>query len=133
MSSFFVFLWAAVAAIIGKKTLFTVTSKMEAEGNYLPYAMPNIVYALVGFAAIGYAVWTRGAIPSVVTNSAWVVFNIVFFFPFIQYAYPWKKTFKELSTKTKEQYVKQLRTAPSRLQQMVRHIFAIKQAWKPKE
>ena len=90
MSSFFVFFLAALAAITGKKTPFRVTLKTEREGNYLIYALPSIVYGCIGAGAIVYAVMTRGFAPSVITNSAWIVFNIVFFFPFILHAYPWR-------------------------------------------
>lgn len=112
MSSFFVFFLAAIAAVAGKKTPFHVTSKMEQEGNYLMYALPNILYALIGAAAIAYAVITRGVAPSVVTNSAWIIFNIVFFFPFIRHAYPWRSLAGGFEAARKLAGIRRLKLAP---------------------
>lgn len=111
MSSFFVFLLAAIAAITGKKTPFRVTSKTEQEGNYLIYALPNIAYALIGIAAIAYAVVTRGFTPSVITNSAWIIFNVVFFFPFILHAYPWRLLARNFNTALKLAGARRLKLA----------------------
>lgn len=92
MSSFFVFIMAAIAAIFNIKTKFKVTSKTEQIGNYLIYALPHISYILISIFAIYFGIKKHGITPSVVTNTSWAIFNIVFFFGFIRVAYPWQST-----------------------------------------
>jgi cellulose synthase (UDP-forming) len=89
MSTFFVFILATVSAALGLKSAFKVTSKTEREGNFLFYALPNIIYAAIGLSVVAYAVISHGLTPAVVTNSAWVLFNIIFFASFIQAGYAW--------------------------------------------
>ena len=98
ISTFWVFIKAAVATLVGKEAKFEVTSKEKSEGNHIKFAIPHIVYTVAAVASIIIALATRGFTPSVVTNSSWAIFNIVFFWGFIKVAYPWKK----LAASTKE-------------------------------
>ena len=105
MSSFFVFIAAALAAIFNIKTKFEVTSKIEQVGNYLIYALPHISYILISIFAIYFGIKKQGITPSVVTNTSWVVFNIVFFFGFIRVAYPWQSNWTYLKSAIKNSAV----------------------------
>ncbi len=90
MSSFFIFILAAISTITGKKSAFKVTDKRAAQGNYLMYALPNIIYTVATVLIIAFALYMHGPTPHVITNAAWAIFNVVFFFPFIVVAYPWR-------------------------------------------
>lgn len=90
MSSFYVFIKAAFSTIFGVRSKFDVTSKSIQTGNYLNLVMPQIAYTLLSLSAVIYAVYNYGWIPSVITNTSWVLFNIVFFAAFLRVAYPWK-------------------------------------------
>lgn len=86
----FVYIMAFVNAMIGNRARFTVTSKEHrADENFLSYALPNIAYVTLACAGVLVAVSRDGLTPAVVTNASWALFNVVFFWPFIQYAYPW--------------------------------------------
>src|SRR3989344_1420876 len=87
----FVFLMALIASVTGKQTRFKVTSKVvHDKGNFISYAIPNMVYVLVGVIGVVFALNRDGVTPAVITNASWVLFNVVFFWPFIQEAYPWR-------------------------------------------
>ncbi|MDO8510464.1 MAG: glycosyltransferase, partial [bacterium] len=102
MSSFFIFLTATISVILGTKNAFKVTSKVEQEGNYLIYALPNILYIWLAVLVITLAVVREGVTASVVTNSAWVVFNAVFLSSFIRVAYPWRRAWRNAVSKARE-------------------------------
>ncbi|TSC90761.1 MAG: cellulose synthase (UDP-forming) [Parcubacteria group bacterium Gr01-1014_2] len=105
MSSFFVFIAAAISALFNVKTKFKVTSKTEQSGNYLVYALPHITYILLTIFAITFAVTKHGFTPSVVTNTSWALFNIVFFLGFIRVAYPWETVTAHLKSKVSSFYI----------------------------
>lgn len=96
MSTSFVFIQAVIDTITGRKSLFKVTSKEYKAGNFLKYAAPHITYFLIGIVAIVYSFVKRGLTPSLVTNAAWVLFNMTMFFGFIRVAYPWADLYKDL-------------------------------------
>lgn len=86
----FVYILALVNAVIGNRAHFTVTSKEKREGaNFLMYALPNIAYVTLTLAGLAVGIDREGVTPAVVTNASWAFFNVVFFWPFISYAYPW--------------------------------------------
>ncbi|OHA84327.1 MAG: hypothetical protein A2408_03900 [Candidatus Yonathbacteria bacterium RIFOXYC1_FULL_52_10] len=86
----FIFIIAFMGALIGKRAKFTVTSKEQRkEANFIYYALPNIAYVVLVVLSMIVAVDRDGLTPAVVTNASWAVFNIVFFWPYIHYAYPW--------------------------------------------
>jgi cellulose synthase (UDP-forming) len=97
LATSFVYLMASIASIIGKRTPFKVTSKVaRAQGNFLVTALPNIIYIILGIGGVVFALHRDGITPAIITNTSWVLFNIVFFWPFIQMAYPWRSTIARL-------------------------------------
>lgn len=108
MSSFFVFITAALSTLFNIKTKFKVTSKTEQSGLYLVYALPHISYILISVFAVAFAINKYGVTPSVVTNTSWAVFNIVFFLGFIKVAYPWKSVANPLKSAINNLYIQML-------------------------
>lgn len=106
MSTFFIFFLAAISAILNRKVAWNVTPKEEQTGNFLKNAIPAFVYVALGGVAIGVAAYRDGLVPSVMANTAWVIFNCIFFFSFIRVGYPWRKAYVRVRNKLKE-YVSQ--------------------------
>lgn len=90
VSCFFVFFMAMVSTALNMKVSFKVTSKDQKEGNFLVFAMPHFIYIGLSVLVVGYAIMTQGVTPSVMTNTSWILFNIIFFNAFIVAAYPWR-------------------------------------------
>jgi hypothetical protein len=89
MSSSFVFIQAVAATLFGVKSSFKVTSKEAESGNFLRFAVPHITYYIIGLSAVIWSIANYGLTPSVITNSAWIFFNMVMFGGFIRVAYSW--------------------------------------------
>lgn len=89
ISSSFVFIQALIATLFGLNSQFKVTDKEAKSGNYIKLATPHLTYMLLGIYAGYHAISKYGMIPSVMTNISWITFNMVFFFGFVNAAYPW--------------------------------------------
>ncbi len=91
MSSFFIHMRALVEVVINRKNSFSVTPKRmvrnDLDKNTL-LVLPHILYiALIPIGLVA-AVIREGFDPSVITNLAWIFFNVVTFIPFIIAASP---------------------------------------------
>lgn len=91
MSSSFIYIKAVLSTILNFKSQFNVTSKEAETGNFIKFAIPHIMYTVLGISVIISALIYQGITPSVLTNSSWIIFNIGMFFGFIRVAYPWRK------------------------------------------
>lgn len=72
-----------ISVLLGRKVAFTVTPKKKQAGNFTALSYPHLCYAFISMIAISLAVYREGINPSVVTNVAWALFNIILFIPFI--------------------------------------------------
>lgn len=86
--SFWIFCKALFSVIFRIKTSFAVTSKQKLSGNFVHLIIPHLIFTLVGIVAIVMAYQANGLIPAVMTNAAWIVFNIFTFVPFMLSALP---------------------------------------------
>lgn len=91
--SWFLQIRALVSIILRQKMGFVVTPKQQQKGNYLFLVYPHIIYIVLVVFASWYRVGKEGIDPSVITNIAWGIFNMIMFMPFIWAAFPWKKNF----------------------------------------
>ena len=85
-SSFLLQVSAFAAALLKEKTKFSVTPKKAQLGNFAYLAYPHIIYTGISALAIFTALVRDGLTPSVAANSAWSVFNVIMFIPFISMA-----------------------------------------------
>lgn len=90
-SSFVLQLQALISIVFRKKMSFSVTSKQALSGNFLYLALPHITYTFIGMCAIYFGVAREGVNPSIMTNIAWLLFNIILFIPFIKASYNWSR------------------------------------------
>jgi cellulose synthase (UDP-forming) len=91
MAAFNIHIKALVAAIIGQKSAFSVTSKKQVQGNFISLVIPHIAYIILGATAFLFALFREGFSPSVLSNVAWLLLNITIFSEFIKAALPEKK------------------------------------------
>lgn len=92
-ASFVLQLLALWALVVGQKTNFSVTPKEGREGNFLFLAYPHILYIMLAAAGSTVAVLREGINPSVASNIAWALFNIIMFLPYIAASYRWETLF----------------------------------------
>lgn len=90
MACFDIHISALWSAISGRKISFAVTSKKKLEGNFANYVIPQMTYIAISFLGIAFALYRFGSIPSVLTNSAWAILNVVIFGYFVRAALPAK-------------------------------------------
>lgn len=83
-SSFMLQLRALKSVLTKEKMGFSVTPKKAQQGNFLFLAYPHLGYIFLAVISIGIGVHREGLDPAVITNLAWVIFNIVMFMPFIR-------------------------------------------------
>ncbi len=88
IASFPIHIKAVFAVLTNQKSVFVVTPKNKISGNFLSLVIPHVVYICIVFFGLGIAIAREGISPSVVTNIAWVTFNIATFIPFIMAAAP---------------------------------------------
>jgi len=88
VGSFVIHLQALFGIILGKSASFAITSKKRLSGNFLQLTIPHLAY--IGIVACGVTVGLirDGITPSLITNTAWALINIVTFSPFIAAATP---------------------------------------------
>jgi len=89
-ASFFLQLRALGSLLIRKDMSFAVTPKTEQSGNFLFLVYPHLLYIAVTLGAGTFAAIREGFSPSVVTNMAWALFNIVMFVPFINSSFSFR-------------------------------------------
>ncbi len=85
-SSWFLQLSALKSALFREAKAFTVTPKTAQRGNFLFLAYPHLFYIFLSAAAAAVGIMREGIDPSVATNVAWEIFNIITFVPFINAA-----------------------------------------------
>lgn len=90
-SSWWLQLQALFSVISGKKMAFAVTPKKMQSGDFSNLAYPHLIYVLLAVTGVGLAVYREGISAGVVTNMAWVGFNIIIFWPYIKAAIGWDK------------------------------------------
>jgi cellulose synthase (UDP-forming) len=88
-ASFVLQLQALFSLLLRRNMGFAVTSKQALSGNFLFLAAPHILYTLLGLCAIYVGVNREGVNPSIMTNVAWLIFNVILFIPFINASYHW--------------------------------------------
>ncbi len=88
MGSFAIQLKALYAAITFKRSSFDITSKFKAQGNFLPLAKWHLFYIALVVVGIPIALSREGLSASLVNNTAWALFNIAIFAPFIYATLP---------------------------------------------
>jgi cellulose synthase (UDP-forming) len=82
---------ALLSVLLRRKMEFVVTPKQAQMGNFIHLAYPHLIYMVLAAVGVAVAIAREGFNPSVVTNIAWVAFNVVLFMPFIVMAYPWRR------------------------------------------
>ncbi len=76
---------------------FSVTSKKALTGNFSALAYPHILYSMMAIVAIVMGIIREGLNPSIVTNAAWALFNVILFIPYIHVSFGHQlKTDKEI-------------------------------------
>lgn len=94
-ASWFLHARAFLATVTNEKSAFHVTPKKGSEGNYLSLAAPHIIYTLLVGAGAALSIYRAGGIdPSIATNIAWALINVLLFIPFVRHAYPWGRLFR---------------------------------------
>lgn len=88
MSGFTIHLQALWAALTRRKSAFVVTSKEALTGNYLRLATAHIVYIGAALVGIVVAFAREGLSASLINNTAWALFTIAVFIPFIRASLP---------------------------------------------
>jgi cellulose synthase (UDP-forming) len=88
MSAFTIHLRALWAALTMQKSAFAITSKEALTGNYLRLATAHILYIVVALFGIVVAFAREGLSASLINNSAWALFTIAVFVPFIRSSLP---------------------------------------------
>ncbi len=82
---------ALLSVLRRQKMGFAVTPKQAQSGNFISLVIPHITYIALFFTALGFAIYREGLNPSVVTNAAWGLFNVILFLPFIYSAFNWER------------------------------------------
>jgi cellulose synthase (UDP-forming) len=95
-SSFTLQILAVISVLMHIKMKFTITSKEALLGNFRYLAYPHLFYIFLAFAGLTVSMFREGLTPSVMTNIAWVLFNISMFWPFIWSALGYQSKQKEL-------------------------------------
>jgi cellulose synthase (UDP-forming) len=86
-SSFFLQISALVSLLTGRDTKFQVTAKKQKKGNFLFLIYPHLVYTILAFIGVAINFDKFGASPAVTTNTAWAIFNVIMFLPFMKAAF----------------------------------------------
>lgn len=92
-SSWYLHLRAFLSTIFMEKSSFVVTPKRGQKGNFIHLAFPHILYFILVIIGSTMAISKHGLNPSVATNIAWALINVLLFIPFIKQSYPWEKIF----------------------------------------
>ena len=82
-SSWYLQLMAIFSVVMRKSVSFSVTPKQAQSGNYLKLSLPHIFYMLAVIAGTLLAITREQFNPSVATNIAWALFNVVLFMPYV--------------------------------------------------
>lgn len=80
---------ALVSVLLRQKMAFAITPKEAQTGNFISLVYPHLIYTAAAIIGAGVAIWREGVNPSVVTNIAWAIFNVIIFAPFIYSAINW--------------------------------------------
>lgn len=88
MGSFPIHLKALWAVLTRQNVAFAVTPKTALSGNFLYLVAPHFVYIALFMIGLAIAVVREGASAAVINNTAWALFNIAVFVPFIFAAAP---------------------------------------------
>lgn len=102
LAAFPIHLSALFDVVFNRKTSFHVTAKKAQQGNFLPLAVPHLLYLL---AVIGGVLLTigRGAnAAAFAANLAWAVVYLAIFTPFVVAALPTRLTNRAARTLSKE-------------------------------
>lgn len=94
MSAWWIQLIAFIEVLMGKKSGFAITSKVQVEGNFFSLVQPHVIYIIVTLVGIGYSYYNFGLTPSLTTNATWSFLYIVIFLPFMYAALPSKEYFR---------------------------------------
>ncbi len=95
MGNFWIHASAVAAALTGRKSAFSVTSKRGLEGSFLDLTVPTLTYFAVFAAAATVGIARSGFSPSVANNLAWGLFNCAVFFPVVYAASPGRRNTQE--------------------------------------
>lgn len=87
-AGFNIHLQALWAAMTGRKSTFSITSKTALQGNFVKYVIPHLAYILLVIVGVGVAIAREGVTASLINNLAWALVFIGVFSPFIYAALP---------------------------------------------
>ncbi|MES2437349.1 MAG: glycosyltransferase [Patescibacteria group bacterium] len=104
MASWSIHVRALYELIIGRKSGFAITSKTAIKGNFIKLVRPHIAYYVIALIGLGVALFREGLSASVSTNMAWVLLNVVIFYPFIKASLPEKESKEEAAVVTTNAY-----------------------------
>lgn len=88
VSLFFIQIQALGGVILQRRHSFAVTPKIKIQQNGFFYGLPHWLYL---FSASGIILWRlhlSGPSASILNNSAWIIFNLGLFFPFLRLSLP---------------------------------------------
>ncbi len=94
MSAWWIHLMAFIEVLVGKKSGFVITSKVQVEGNFFSLVQPHVIYIILTLVGIVYSYNTSGLTPSLTTNATWSFLYIIIFIPFMYAALPSMEYFK---------------------------------------
>lgn len=88
MSAFTIHLSALWAALLRKKSSFSITPKEQQRGNFVRLSAVHIAYIVAAGVGAAVALFREGVSASFINNIAWVLLNSAVFVPFIKASLP---------------------------------------------
>lgn len=82
-SSWYLQLTALFSIIFKKNIAFSITPKQAQSGDFSQLALPHLSYALLVVIGLIVALFREGLNPSITTNVAWALFNVILFVPYV--------------------------------------------------
>lgn len=86
-SAWFLQINALFSLLFNINTKFSVTPKKQQSGNFTYLIIPHLIYISLAIGGIIKNANNYGSNPAVTSNTAWAVFNIIIFLPFIRAAF----------------------------------------------
>lgn len=102
MSAFTIHLQALFAALLRRKSAFSITPKEQVTGNFLRLTTVHLTYIVVALFGLVVAFSREGLSASLINNLAWVLLNIAIFVPFIKASLPQKDSLPNMYARTSE-------------------------------
>lgn len=87
ISAFNIHLQALLAALMRRRSVFSITPKQKVQGNFIPLVKWQIMYVAAAIVGVGVAISREGMSAALINNVAWAALNSVIFLPFIKAAF----------------------------------------------